>query len=273
MSASKVSRVIGLAILLSAIVGPATAQPLQPVKPWDLDYGDAQCTASRTYGSNAAPVTLAIIPAPDAESYELLVLYNSPYPDFADELDGVVDFGSGPLKAPLLQYGSKDKKITLYRFRLTAAQMDRARDANSVTFHVKDARDFSFELDHVAPLLDGLQHCTADLKNYWNFGGEKTGRVAVAAKGDTRMIFSADDYPAISERAGEEGTAQYLLMIDEKGAVAGCHIVKPSGVPALDAMGCVVIQGRGKYKPALDPSGKPIRSTLTTPPITWRLQD
>jgi TonB family protein len=263
--------VIGLSILMTSSVGPADAKPLQPVKPWDLDYGDAQCTAMRAYGDNAAPVTLAIIPAPDADTYELLVLYKMPYSGFAEELDGVVDFGSGPLKASLLQYGSKDKKMTFYRFRLSAVQMTQARIASAVTLRMKDARSFSFELDSVAQLLDGLHRCTADLKKYWNYDGEKSGLIAVPAKGDTRLLFSADDYPEIAQQAGEEGTAQYLLLVDEKGAVAGCHVVKPSGVPALDAMGCLVIQGRGKYKPALDPSGKPIRSTVTTPPITWRL--
>jgi TonB family protein len=271
---SKTSVIARMALLVLFATGSVSqAKPLQPVKPWDLDYGDAQCSASRAYDDPAKPVLLAIIPSPDGDTFELLVAYKSQYDRFADELDGFVDFGSGPMKVPLLQYGSKDKTMTFYQFRLAADQMARAKAANTVNFHVKDARDFSFELDHVAPLLDGLQRCTADLKNYWNYDGEKSGRIAVPAKGDTRLLFSADDYPYVAERSNEEGTAQYLLLIDEKGAVAGCHVVKPSGVPALDAMGCVVIKGRAKFKPAFDPAGKPVRSTLTTPPITWRLED
>jgi protein TonB len=69
----------------------------------------------------------------------------------------------------------------------------------------------------------------------------------------------------------QEGTVQFLLLVDEKGAVAGCHIEKPSGVPILDAAGCQVIRERLKLTPARDAQGRPVRSSLVTPPITWRL--
>jgi len=53
--------------------------------------------------------------------------------------------------------------------------------------------------------------------------------------------------------------------------VAGCHLLLASGVPVLDAMGCVVIQERARFQPALDSSGKPVRSTFITPKIRWRI--
>ena len=92
-----------------------------------FDYGDAQCSASRAYDDPAKPVLLAIIPSPDGDTFELLVAYKSQYDRFADEFDGFVDFGSGPMKVPLLQYGSKDKTMTFYQFRLAADQMARGR--------------------------------------------------------------------------------------------------------------------------------------------------
>jgi TonB family protein len=262
---------LGLLIPLQASAQAADVKPLQPLKSWNLDYGDAECTAGRQYGDASQPMTLAIVPSPNGDTYELLIVSEKPHAGFAEELKGSVDFGSGPIKAWLLRYGSKDDKLTFYNFRIDAAQMAQGRGAGSVTFHIGDNVELSFELDTVSPLLNGLQRCTADLKNYWNVDGEKNGRIAVPAKGDIRYIFTSADYPSIAQDKSQEGTAQYLLLVDEKGAVAGCHIEKPSGVPALDAMGCVVIKARARFKPALDPGGKPIRSTVVTPPITWQL--
>lgn len=261
---------LGVLMLADPISRAAGSQPLQPLKPWYLDYGETQCAATRDYGDAQKPVTLAIIPAPNGTTYELSLLYRIPHTGFADELEGYVDFGSGRIKAWLLRHGSKDHKLTLYRFRIDAAEMAQARAARAVTFHIQGA-DFTFALDHIPPLLDGLQRCTDDLKSYWNFDGEADGHIAVPAKGDARSVFTADDYPAEAMRNQQEGTAQYLLLIDEKGTVAGCRIVEPSGVPALDAMGCVVLQDRARFTPALDRTGKPVKSTLTTPPITWRI--
>lgn len=70
---------------------------------------------------------------------------------------------------------------------------------------------------------------------------------------------------------GQEGDAQFLLLIDENGKVAGCHVLIASGVPALDAMGCSVIRNRARFKPAVDSAGKPTRSTVVTPKVSWRL--
>jgi TonB family protein len=136
---------------------------------------------------------------------------------------------------------------------------------------MKGGTDEAFELAAIPALLDGLQKCTDDLRQYWNMGGEIDGRIAVGSKGDVRSVFSSRDYPweALSRR--QEGTAQFLLLIDEVGKVAGCHVLLASGVPALDAMGCVAIQERAKFTPARDDALKAVRSSYVTPPIVWRM--
>jgi TonB family protein len=249
-----------------------SAAVLRPVTPWDLDYGITQCSATRDYGNADDPVTFAIVPAPEGDTYSLLIGYKKVAPEFAEEFEGSVDFGFGPTPAWLLRYGSKNRKLTIYQFRIGAAEMEQARSAHSVTVHMKGAPDASFSLEHMPALLDGLRQCTLDLEDYWNADGEKNGRIAVQSKGDVRGIFSADDYPREATSLHQQGTAQYLLMIDEKGKVAGCHVVMPSGVPILDAMGCVVIQERARFTPALGTDGKPVRSMLVTPKVQWRLE-
>jgi TonB family protein len=170
-------------------------------------------------------------------------------PAFATEQKGAVDFGHGPINAWLLNYGGKHSKSDVYQFRISAAEMEQSRAAKTVTLRPAGTPDFTFELRSMPELLKGLQDCTADLKRYWNTDGEKDGRVATLSKGDVRSLFTANDYPREASERNQEGEARFLLLVNEKGAVAGCHVLQPSGVPILDAMGCQVIRQRARFTP------------------------
>lgn len=265
--------VFGLASVTASasVCSPVSTAALKPFKPWVVDYAEAQCIATRDYGSLDRPITLGIRPAPNAETYELLVARAGPTPAYAQELEGSVDFGRGPLKAWVLRFRPGKSNLDVYQFRIGAAEMAQARPAETVALRTKGGADFQFEVSSMSQLLDGLNACVANLEQYWNMGGEKDGRIAVPAKGDVRGLFSSDDYPSEAVSRGQQGKGQYLLLVDEKGSVAGCYVVTPTGVPALDSMACAVFQQRAKFTPARDRSGKSVRSTAVTPPINWRL--
>lgn len=270
-----IGRVLALAALLSSAAEAASGrEPLQPVDPWVLDYAAADCIASRDYGSASSPIALALVPSPNLETYELVVLRDRSGPWFANELEGSVDFGRGPVKAWLLHYGQSNKgsrNKDIERFRISAADMEAARAASSVTFTADGEDRATFALDHMPELLDGLKDCTENLRRYWNFGNEKSGKIATPSKADVRSVFTGSDFPAEALQRRQEGRAQFLLLIDEQGKVAACHVLKTSGVPDFDAMGCAVITERAKFKPALGPDGKPVRSSFVTPPVVWRI--
>jgi protein TonB len=95
---------------------------------------------------------------------------------------------------------------------------------------------------------------------------------AQSAKGDLRTLFSADDYPASAQAAGAEGTSQASITIGPDGRVVGCNIIRSSGNTALDSATCNIIRRRAKFVPARDSNGNATSDTITTPPITWRLE-
>lgn len=272
MRARPVSLIV--AVLAMVAASPSAAQPVQPLQPlknWVVDYAEAMCTAAREYGDPENPITFGIRPAPTGETYELLIGRNRAGPAYAEEMEGSVDFGRGPMTAWMLHYGSNSKKHDVYQFRISAADMAQARSASTITFRAKGGPDTSFILRSMPALLDGLDKCTADLKRYWNMDGRDNGTIAIPAKGDVRSAFTPNDYPNEAIARRQEGTAQFLLLIDEKGGVAGCHVQKASGVPVLDAMGCQAIRERAKFTPAMSSTGKPVRSTVVTPPVRWVL--
>jgi len=258
-------------LLLLAALAPALAQAvLQPIKPWNLDYGETQCVAAREYGNANAPVTLLIRPAPNGDTYELLVARHVPGPKSPVEFEGTVDFGRGPIPAWLLSYQANRTKMAIHQYRIRAGDMAQARTAKAVALNAKGGADVSFALGNMDQLLAGLEKCTADLKRYWNADG---AGISVPSKGSIREIFKPEDYPYQAARRDQQGSVQFQLLVDEKGSVAGCHVVRASGIPALDAMGCQVIRERAKFTPALDRNGAPVRSAIVTPPINWSLED
>ena len=95
---------------------------------------------------------------------------------------------------------------------------------------------------------------------------------ATSAKGDLRTLFSTDDYPPAAQAAGAEGTAQAQLTVSPDGRVVSCSLIRSTGNSALDAATCNILRRRAKFIPAKDSNGNATSDTITTPPITWRLE-
>lgn len=268
-------RAVFLVAAVSAVLfaSPTVSAPLEPVGKWNLDYGDAACIAARQYGSAADPTTFAIVPSISGDNYEIIVNLPHSGPSAVEEASGSVNFGTHGIATMVLHYGDRALRKDVYKYVVTAKDMESGRAATSVTLRKGAGSPFVFALTDMAALLDGLKNCTADLQNYWNIGPSRAGRLSRSARplDDVRTVFTGQDYPSEASAKGQEGTAQYLLMIDEKGSVIGCDVTRRSGVPVLDAMGCAVMQERAKFAPALDAQGKPARDMYTTPPISWRL--
>ncbi|HEX5237129.1 MAG TPA: energy transducer TonB [Sphingomicrobium sp.] len=249
----------------------AWAEPLHPSGAWDLNYEETQCVAARKYGNPADPVTLAIRQSPNGETYEILVGWKHRVSEPLTEEDSTVDFGNGPITALALFYETAAKTVDVHSFRISAADMAQARSASRLAVRISGSADLTFDLASMPQVLEGLQTCTENLKQYWNMSGEKDGRVTTPARGDLRSIFSSDDYPRLALRRGQAGAGQYLLLVDETGKVAGCQVLLATGAPVLDTMACSIIEDRAKFTPARDRNGKPVRSTVVTPRIIWSL--
>jgi TonB family protein len=258
-----------LSLLVSSSMA-AAASPLQPSDKWDVDYGYTQCTAARAFSTASGPVVLGIVPSLSGATFQLLVSVQRAAPKSATEWDGRVNFGRGQIKTRALSYGDKGANMHVYQYRVSADQMEQARAASAVSLGSGDSEHYEFALSDMPALLDGLRNCTVDLQRYWNMGDTHLS-VAEAPERDIRAYFTYDDYPLAAVRMGQQGTAQYQLLIDEKGAIASCEVFVPSGVVSLDITGCEVIKERAKFTPARDEHGTPVRSVYTTPPISWRL--
>ena len=71
------------------------------------------------------------------------------------------------------------------------------------------------------------------------------------------------DYPALSQRLGEEGTVEMLLRINADGSVAEASLVKSSGYQRLDAQGLKAARA-AHFKPGTV-NGQPVPMSVKLP--------
>ncbi|MEO7815380.1 MAG: energy transducer TonB [Sphingomicrobium sp.] len=273
-------RFISIAAALALPIHPAAADmtPLQPSGKWTMDYTPTSCEAKRRFGD----IAVAIIPGALGESTRVMLelpgkaVRAKQFPAVVDPGDG-----SGAAKAtaiifPLAKAGTRGiysvLPNALVERMMTSGRIDIRVGNPKANISINSARA-DLALGPMGGLRKALATCMADLRTQWGMIDGKLPKPAIAtySRGDVRGIFQSSDYPDDALSANQSGTAQYLLMIGRDGSVLDCVIAVSSGVASLDAMGCQVIRGRAKFKPAIDANGKPAVDTFLTPPISWRL--
>ncbi len=75
-------------------------------------------------------------------------------------------------------------------------------------------------------------------------------------------IDAVGQYPPAARVARQEGDVAMMLSIDAAGKVARCDVTETSLSASLDAAACELVRSEGRFRPALDSNGKPVRGTL-----------
>ncbi len=95
---------------------------------------------------------------------------------------------------------------------------------------------------------------------------------AAGAKGNPNSWITNDDYPSRALRDEAQGTVSIAWEINAQGRVENCRVTASSGNTDLDNAACDLITRRGRYSPALDSNGNPMRSTDRRR-VVWRLPE
>jgi hypothetical protein len=259
------------AAALAAAAGPPP-QARQPVTGWVVDYGESACSALRTYGSEAGPITLAFRPSPNGTVVRLVLARPGHAPSNADQFDVVMNISPPSLKTTGLRFGARDGKSEVVWINARRSDLEGLRAAGEIAIRGGPVAD-RFALPGIGKVLDALDTCNADLRLYWNVGehGSVVAKPAAPLKPLIRY-FSSDDYPAQAVTREDGGRSVIMMMIDESGKLKDCLVEETSGIAALDAMTCIVLRDRAKFRPAVDGAGGPVRSVLTQT-VIWRISD
>lgn len=280
------------ALIALASQSIAAPQALPPTAKWVVDFADAQCIASRNYGSQEDPLFLVIKEPPLGDVLQIAFVTKFDAAT-ATQMDGEITFDEQPpIRASLLKFGIKKDDRTVLRVNFPRALVASLRAASSIRVHARDddqppvalgsritqggvlSTDYRLQLAQIPALLDILDKCSADLRKVWNVedGDAAPTLVRQGPSGDLRTAFTPEDYPDVAVKNRQMGAIRVAVLVDEKGRVADCTIIQTSGVASLDAQSCAVITERAQLKPAIGLDGKPAKGALLET-IHWELED
>jgi hypothetical protein len=262
-SMNRLARALAILVCTSGLQAAAPeAPPLRkPIRPWVLDYGETACTASRIYGSEASPIALAFRPSPSGEIVRLVVSRQGKAPQ-AYHFKVATNLGGAAAKSTGLRFATRDKASDLIWINFRRSDLEGLPSAGEIALRGGKAIEERFALPGMAAVLAALDRCNANLRRYWNLEGTPVAQPATSLR-PHRSYFSDADYPAQALRENRTGETSFILMVDEAGTLKDCMVEETSGIASLDAMACIVLLDRAKFKPALDASGKPVRSVLS----------
>jgi len=95
---------------------------------------------------------------------------------------------------------------------------------------------------------------------------------AAKARGNPGSWVSDDDYPPSALRAGEQGPVGISFEINTEGRVENCQVTSSSGSSTLDQTTCRLVTRRGRYTPARDAAGNPVRARQSLR-FRWQIPD
>lgn len=259
-------------LLVAVAIGSmGAAEPRQPTDRWVVNYDDAQCVASRNYGTEAKPLFLALKPSPTGTVMRIMLMRNGPSSE-AEQRPASVRFDGKPaIAAKALSFGDTATKRLVASINLPMDRFAANRTASSI-----EIRGGWFNERLALPGLSGVMaafdDCLANLRKVWNIGAPHSSGIARPAqsKRPLRDLFRPGSYPAQAMREGDTGRVGLSLLIDEAGKVRDCMVDETSGYATLDTMSCYTIVTHARFDPAIGTDGKPVKST-SFHRIQWRI--
>lgn len=267
-----IKRILGAVALLSALgTTPArAAEPLQPTGKWNVDFGDAHCTAVRTYGPLDKPLTLAFKSAPIGDVMQLTVVRSARGNEMNQYPGTMTVDRSAPVAVSFLGHPADAGKLRVTSVKLTSGNFAPIRTATSVRLRAPSEIDTTFALSNMSQVADTLDRCVLDLRVVWHVGehAAKLKQAAVTLQ-PLQKLFSSEDYPRVALNNDGTGMVQAMLLISATGRIASCMVTETSGHASLDAQTCIILARRARFAPAIGLDGKPANSA-TTARIRWK---
>ena len=281
--------VLALAAAALSSAANAASEPKQPTGKWIVNFADAQCIATRNYGSDQDPIYL-LLKAPATGGVLQVGVVRKGNTGEAAQIDGEILFDDAAyVRTSLLEFGNRKLNQRAIMANLPLQQLAPMREANTIRIRAREngvstigtrlavntsRSDESFALAQMPALMKTLETCASDLRKVWKVwdyqkGGAEAG-LKEGPRGDLTRLFDSDDYPAISILKDQGGSVGFVLLIDEQGKVADCTVTETSGLAALDAQSCAIVKERGKFRPAVGLDGRASKSAWFQR-ITWRI--
>ena len=251
----------------------AAAAPLQPSGKWVVDFAENACVLSRQY-DNATPPFSVHFKAPILGPQFEIIIATPNQKEAPESWDtGWIEKPNGQRVEPInIDSYSTVSKSRLSRVYLAPDLYQVGEDGERLILHIDKKHSYDLALPQLKEAMAVLDFCLKDLRKVNGVDESVTSRIATPAKSKRGVVsyFSPQDYPAQEIREGGQGNVGALYWVETDGTVKECKVLDSSKRPRLDRQTCNILVRRGRFTPALDANGKPIRSPQYVR-IRWRM--
>jgi hypothetical protein len=280
-----------LSVSIAAIVAQASfgapAEPvrLKPTSKWISDYQLDGCRLMRQFGEGDDKAIIIMNRFSPSEGFQLTLAGNLFKREFKDtvklqfgsnEAEQETDFLPGTFAempamlaghmrlAPMTIQEIKEREKLKPPMYIPLSPLGTARE-KAVTFLKVNKplkKSVILELGAMDKPMAALSTCIDDLVRSWGVDPEKHKRLTRRATPTNNVgnWVMTGDYPSKMLEAGQPAIVNFRLLVDEKGAVAGCFIQQTTRAKEFDNAVCKSITRRARFDPALDQDGKPLLS-------------
>ncbi|MEO7865366.1 MAG: TonB family protein [Sphingomicrobium sp.] len=262
---------------------PATGQ-------WVVEYADDSCRLAREFGDKDKRVTVIFEQFVPGDIFKLLFVGKMIRPQSNQSpIEATVRFGPneeaddnrgslatvGSVAALLLDGEQRlapwsraedlvRKDASERNLPFDPAPLGTAREQAVTLLELGKALPFDlvFETGPMDKPLDALRLCSWDTVKTWGLSIEEQKGLTREAFPivPSRTWFSSDDYPGKMLRDGFEGNVNFRVIVNSSGAPISCHVQSSTRPQEFDDVVCRQVMKQAKFHPALDASGKPIKS-------------
>lgn len=277
------------------LVAAAFLPAMMPVEPqpevltrtgkWVADYDRDGCHLLAEFGADDAKVTIRFTRYDLGDKFDLS-FYGKRLRLRRLDVSAKIDFGlsNKPVQAsgltgdvngmPALFFNSvrlDGWEPKTEKERPSAVTPEQEGSVNGVTLAIKGEPAFRLEFGSLAKPFASMRDCMTLLVRSWGYDPEVQATLRRRPKPSTPPIGWLDpaDYPSEASASGRNGLVQFRMDIDEQGKLTGCYILARTIPDDFDKVTCRGVMRRGKFVPALDAQGKPVRS-YSVEKILWR---
>lgn len=259
----------------------STAKELAPSSKWWLDYADNSCVVIRNFGEGDDLIALRLTRSAPGSGLSM-TLAGKALRSSEAVLDIPLAFedGTAGTRPPMVMANSgkaaERPMLVLSTVRLDNAHgsgypqdsevpevtPEREAGVSSLIFRSPDRKWYRLKTGSMKSIMAALRTCTDKVIESWGYSpSEQHGLSRPATpKENPRMWLAPNDYPKSMLSTGSMAIVESRMDIDETGHVTGCSIISATLPKEAAATTCKLLSRRATFLPALDASGKPVKS-------------
>ncbi|HET6941077.1 MAG TPA: energy transducer TonB [Sphingomicrobium sp.] len=235
-----------------------TSIDLRPSGPWKIDYEQNSCVLSRPYSDGQAAYELQLGFEPIKKDVWLRIA--SPEKKRSrDDGDAAVEVDGQKLPNPVhFNTYANGRGGTTREFWLKP--FNEVRPAQqTLQFAPKGREVLTLHSLNFQSGIGAADSCIDDLHRSLGIDPAVLKKVAVEPDGYMGEFIDLPPFQG-------EFNFQMLFWVSPTGRVDECHLLVPTGKPSFDKNACAQLMKNGKFKPARDAAGSPIRAPVFESP-------